>query len=44
MFMRGCKVSVNARPVSSGDVMYSMVTLGNNTVLIYLKFAKRVES
>lgn len=42
MFVKGYKVSVNAR--SSGGVMHSMMTLGNSTVLIYLKFAKRVES
>lgn len=38
MFMKGYKVSVNARPVSSGGVMHSIMTLGN------LEFAKRVES
>ena len=31
------------RQVSSGDMMYSVVIIVNNTVIIYLRVAKRVD-
>lgn len=42
MLIKGNKTSVN-KVNKSGDLMYSMVTLVNNTAWCSLKFAQRVD-